>query len=80
MCIHQSNYEGITTSKLESRRSFSYSKKKSGSNDISLRFVEFSNVHNSDGSSNAAQSNLMYKMYEVIVRSRLFRRIAKRST
>ena len=42
-------------------RSFTYSKKESGSNDISLHLVEFSNVHNTDRSSNANQSNLVYK-------------------
>ena len=60
-------------------RSFSYSKKESGSNDISSHFVEFSNVYNGNRSSNATQSNLVYKMYENNARSRLFRRIAKRS-
>ena len=40
---------------------FSYSKKVSQSNDTLLHFVEFSNVHNSDTSSNATQSNLVYK-------------------
>ena len=40
---------------------FSYSKKVSGSNDISLHFVEFSNLHNADRSSNATQSNFVYK-------------------
>ena len=42
-------------------RPFSYSKKESGSNDISLHLVEFSNVYNSDRSSNATQSNVVYK-------------------
>ena len=42
-------------------RPFSYSRKECGSNDISLHFVEFSNVHNYDRSSNATQSNLVYK-------------------
>ena len=42
-------------------RPFSYSKKESGSNDISLDFVEFSNVHNTDRSSDATQSKLLYK-------------------
>ena len=42
-------------------RPFSYSEKESQSNDTLLRFVEFSNVHNSDRSSNATQSKLVYK-------------------
>ena len=42
-------------------RSFSYSEKECGSNDISLHFVEFSNVHNCDRSSNATQSKFAYK-------------------
>ena len=42
-------------------RPFSNSKKESGSNDTLLHFVEFSNVYNSDRSSNATQSNLVYK-------------------
>ena len=42
-------------------RPFSYSEKESQSNDTLLHFVEFSNVHNSDGSSNATQSNLVNK-------------------
>ena len=41
---------------------FSYSENECGSNDISLQFVEFSNVHNSDRSSNATLSNLAYKI------------------
>ena len=41
-------------------RPFSYSEKESQSNDILLHFVEFSNVHNSDRSSNTTRSNLMY--------------------
>ena len=42
-------------------RPFSYSEKECGSNDISLQFVEFSNVHNCDRSSNAIQWNLVNK-------------------
>ena len=42
-------------------RLFSYSEKESQSNDTLLHFVEFSNVHNSDRSSNATRSNLVYK-------------------
>ena len=43
-------------------RPFSYSENECGSNDISLQFVEFSNVHNCDGSSNGTQSSLVYKI------------------
>ena len=42
-------------------RPFSYSEKESQANDALLHFVEFSNEHNSDGSSNATRSNLVYK-------------------
>ena len=42
-------------------RPFSYSRKESGSNNISLHFVEFSNEHNTDRSSNATESNLVYR-------------------
>ena len=42
-------------------RPFSYSEKESQSNDTLLHFVEFSNVYNSDRSSNATRSNLAYK-------------------
>ena len=42
-------------------RPFSYSEKESQSNDTLLHVVEFSNVHNSDRSSNATRSNLVYK-------------------
>ena len=45
-------------------RPFSYSENECGSNDISLQFVEFSNVHNCDRSSNATLSNLAYKIVE----------------
>ena len=45
----------------ESHRPFSYSEKESQSNDTLLHFVEFSNVYNSDRSSNATRSNLVYK-------------------
>ena len=41
---------------------FCYSENKCGSNDISLQFVEFSNVQNCDRSSNATLSNLAYKI------------------
>ena len=46
---------------LFNNRPFSYSEKESQSNDISQQFVEFSNVHNSDRSSNATRSNFAYK-------------------
>ena len=36
-------------------------KKNLKSNDTLAHFVEFSNVHNSDRSSNATRSNLVYK-------------------
>ena len=42
-------------------RPFSYYEKESQAKDTSLHFVEFSNVHNSDRSSNATRSNLVYK-------------------
>ena len=42
-------------------RPFSYSEKECQSNDTLLHFVEFSNVHNNDRSSNATRSNLVYK-------------------
>ena len=42
-------------------RPFCFSEKDSQSNDTLLHFVEFSNVHNSDKSSNATRSNLVYK-------------------
>ena len=45
-------------------RPFSYSQKESQSNDILLQFVEFSNIHNSDRSSNATRSNFGYKNVE----------------
>ena len=65
---------------FSSNRPFSYSKKKSGSNDISLHFVEFSNTHNSDRSIEALtpiNRTFCTKMYKNITRSRLFFRIAK---
>ena len=43
------------------KRPFSYSEKESQSNDALLHFVEFSNVHNSDRSSNGTRSNVVYK-------------------
>ena len=50
-------------------RPFSYSKQECGLNDMSLPLVEFSNIHNTDRSFNATQSNLVYRN---IVRSKLF--------
>ena len=47
--------------KLISHRPFSYSIKEPQSNDTLLHFVELSNVHNCDRSSNATRSNLVYK-------------------
>ena len=71
------------SSKLDSvgmyNRSFSYSEKESQSNDTLLHFVEFSNVHNRDISSNATRSTSRIKMYKNNARSRLFCRIAERS-
>ena len=49
------------TQPIDCNRPFSYSEKESLSNDTSLHFVEFSNVHNSDRSSNATRSSLVYK-------------------
>ena len=43
-------------------RRFSYSGKESESNDVMMQFEEFSNVHNSDRTSNATQSNIVYKI------------------
>ena len=43
-------------------RPFSYSENECESNEISLHFVEFSNVHNCGRSSNATQSNLTHKV------------------
>ena len=43
-------------------RSFSYSGKESESNDVVMDFEEFSNVHNSDRTSNATRSNLAYNI------------------
>ena len=45
----------------KNNRSFSYSEKESQSNDTLLHFIEFSNLHNSDRSSNATRSNPVYK-------------------
>ena len=42
-------------------RPFSYSGKESESNDIMLQLEEFSNVHNSDRTSNTTRNNLAYK-------------------
>ena len=56
-------YVKIRCSHVSQRnRPFSYSENECGSHDISLQFVEFSNVHNCDRSSNATLSNLAYKI------------------
>ena len=47
---------------LRENRPFSYYENECGSNDISLQCVEFSNMHNCDGSFNATLSNLAYKI------------------
>ena len=60
-------------------RPFSYSKKESGSNNISLDFVEFSNVHTAIEALTPIIRTSCMKMYKNIARSRLFGRIAKRS-
>ena len=51
---HFKNQSGIN-------RPFSYFIKESESNDLLMHFVEFSNLHNSDGSSNPTGSSLTYK-------------------
>ena len=48
--------------KYHLNRPFSYSENECGSKDISLPFVEFSNVDNCDRSFNATLSNLEYKI------------------
>ena len=53
---------GCLFTKSSDNRPFSYSENESGSNDISLHSIEFSNVHNCDRSSNATQSNLAHKI------------------
>ena len=47
---------------FDTNKPYSYSENESGSNDISLHVIEFSNVHNCDRSSNATQSNLAHKI------------------
>ena len=55
-------YENLKIDRTGYNKPFSYSQNESGWNDhISLRFVEFSNEYNTDISSNAIQSNLLYK-------------------
>ena len=49
------------SSQFCNERPFSYSEKVGQSNDTLLHFVEFSNVHNTDRSSDATRSNLAYK-------------------
>ena len=53
------------TQKLMCNRLFSYSERERGLNDISLHFVEFSNVHHYDRYSNTIQSSLAH-MYRNI--------------
>ena len=60
-------------------RPFSYYKKESESNDVTMHFEECSNVQNSDRNSYATRSNLAYKFVKNNARSRLFCGIAKRS-
>ena len=47
---------------MTDNRPFSYSENECGSNDTSSQFLEFSNVHNCDRSSNATLSSLAYKI------------------
>ena len=60
-------------------RPFSYSENECGSNDISLQFVEFSNVDNCDEALTPLYRTWSIKLYKNIARSRLFCGIAKRS-
>ena len=53
---------GLRSFSIVSNRPFSYSHNECGSNDIPSQFVEFSNVHYCDRSSNATLSNLACKM------------------
>ena len=48
-------------------RPFSYSGKESESSDVMMQFEEFSNVHNSDRTSNATRSNLAYNCIEIML-------------
>ena len=57
----ESDAQSNKIQEIDLNRPFSYSGKDSQSNDTLLHFVEFSNVHNSDRSSNATRSNLAYK-------------------
>ena len=50
-----------STCHISNNRPFSYSKKESGSKDISLHSVELPNAHNTDRSSDETQSNLVYE-------------------
>ena len=66
MFVEGSNFSTVTKNMLcgsicDLYGPFSYSEKESQSNDTLLHFVEFSNVYNSDRSSNATRSNLVYK-------------------
>ena len=58
-------------SRLPRNRLFSYSEKESGSNDISLHLVEFSNVHDCDEALTSLNRMSRIKLYKNIARSRL---------
>ena len=67
-------------------RPFSYSEKERESNDVLMHFEEFSNMHKNCRTRARAMEALTpldrtscIKIYEINARSRLFRRIAKRS-
>ena len=51
----------LTLKQSKEYRLLNLPEKESESNDTLLHFVEFSNVHNCDRSSNATRSNLVYK-------------------
>ena len=57
-----SNVTFFSAGSKEAKIPFSYSGKESESNDVMMQFEEFSNVHNSDRTSNATRSNLAYKI------------------
>ena len=59
--IEKGSTSKVTSVRLFCNRPFSYSENESQSNDTLLHFVEFSNVHNRDRSSNATRSNLVYE-------------------
>ena len=52
----------VTKFSEEGNRPFSYSGKEPESNDVMMQSEEFSNLHNSDRTSNATPSNLAYKI------------------